>query len=164
MIRKYWWIIMLLVVAVALGTAGYVYANGRNPQNPIHGMMGGQGMMNGRGNIGPGQFTGQTGILHDEMLAAFAEKLDVSVEDLNTRLENGETMWQIAESQGIASADLPALMADVRAAAIDAAVLNGDLTQEQADWLKQRGMRMGGNGQRGMRAGGCPGLTTTPQP
>jgi hypothetical protein len=40
--------------------------------------------------------TYQNGFLHDEMIAAFAEKLGLTVEELNARTAGGETFAEIA--------------------------------------------------------------------
>jgi hypothetical protein len=110
----------------------------------------------------------QDGLMHDEMIAAYAQKLGLTVEDLNTRLANGETMSQVALSQGLTAEQFTALMVDARSQALDQAVKNGTLTQVQADWMKQRGagQMMGGRGMRGAGQGqganpDCPYLSQT---
>jgi hypothetical protein len=87
------------------------------------GMMGGRGLQIGRG----------AGIMHDYMISAFAKAVGLTVEDVDTRLANGETPKEIAIAQGTAVADLPALWAQVRQAALDQAVADGVITQAQAD-------------------------------
>lgn len=84
------------------------------------------------------------GPMHDYMLAAFSEVLGLSVDQLESRLAAGETMVQIAISEGIAIDDLPALMQRVRTRAMENAVAAGALTQEQAQWMRQQGARRGG--------------------
>jgi uncharacterized protein YidB (DUF937 family) len=97
------------------------------------------------------------GILHDAMVAAFAEKLGIPAADLEARHDNGETMAQIASSKGISSADFITMMTEVRAQAVDQAVKDGTLTQEQADWMKQRGAGMGnGRGMGQFQHEDCP--------
>jgi uncharacterized protein YidB (DUF937 family) len=108
------------------------------------------------------------GVLHDAMIAVFAENLGISVDDLNARLTNGETMAQIATASGLTAEEFQAVMVAARSQAVDQAVTDGTLTQEQADWMKQRGgglmgNRMGANqrqgrGMRGANAGSmdCP--------
>jgi hypothetical protein len=110
----------------------------------------------------------QDGLLHDTMIAAYAEALGIEVSALETRLADGETMAQIAFSTGMNAEDFRTLMLDVRALALDQAVLDGTLTQEQADWLKTRGAGMGnisgrqGKAQRFNGTGDCPYGQTTP--
>jgi hypothetical protein len=165
-------IVIVAVMAVALGTAGIVYAQTQTPTTPVPGSGYGPGMRGGRGQqggmMGQNAAGTQTGFLHDEMIAAFAQKLGISVDDLNARLANGETMAQIAYSKGVTADQFRTLMWDARSQAIDQAVKDGTLTQEQADWMKQRGAGQMGSG-RGMRGNGlgrnanqdCPYYTPT---
>lgn len=160
------------VVVAALGTAGVVYAQTQTPPQTQDGTWG-YGMMGGRGGRGmmggwnSGDATprgpmmsvdGTTGWLHDEMVAAFAEKLGMTAEEVEQKLAEGVSMATLAQEKGMTQEEFFTLMKDVRSAALTAAVENGDLTQEQADQLSQR---MGGaNGARGRGAGagwnGCP--------
>lgn len=152
-------IVIFAVLAAALASAGFVYAQSTNPPTQTPGSGFGQGgMMGGRGGMRGGMM-GQAaagadldGPMHDQMIAAFAEKLGVSVEDLDARLAKGETMADIASSKGLSADQFTTLMADARAQALDQAVKDGSLTQAQADWMKQRGAGMMAGG-RGMRAG-----------
>jgi hypothetical protein len=93
------------------------------------------------------------GYLHTYMVTVFAEKLGLDVDDVNTRITAGETMYDIAIADGVKAEDFPALMVEVRAAALDAAVKDGVITQTQADWMKSRGFGQGGYG---MGTGTCP--------
>lgn len=160
-------IVIVAVVAIALGTAGFVYAQSPTPQTPVPGSGYGQGMMSGQGYRG-GMTSGQgirggmmnqnaagtqDGLLHDEMIAVYAQKLGISVDDLNARLTKGETLAQIASSKGLTADQFTTLMADARSQAIAQAVKDGSLTQAQADWMNQRGAGMAAGG-RGMRGAG----------
>lgn len=163
-------IVMVLVVVAAFGASSSVYAQSSTPQGVGpgngYGMMGGQGM---RGGMMASTYGTQTGLLHDEMVVLYAEKLGISIDDLNARLADGETMSQIAISTGLTLDEFRTLMVEVRSLAIDQAVLDGTLTQEQADWMNLRGTGMMGAG-RGMRGSGqglylnpdCPYYQTTP--
>jgi uncharacterized protein YidB (DUF937 family) len=118
-------------------------------------MMGRQG-----GNIAAGD-----GILHDAMIVVYSEELGISVDDLNARLANGETISQIASEKGLSAEQFFALMSEARSQAIDQAVAAGTLTQEQADWMKTRGGARGA-GRGGMRGQGtgmanCPYFSQT---
>jgi hypothetical protein len=91
------------------------------------------------------------------MVTALAEKLGLKVDDVNARLTAGETMYDIAVSDGVKAEDFPALMVDVRTKALDAAVTDGVITQAQADWMKSRGFGRGGMGNGyGNGTGTCP--------
>ncbi len=143
-------IVIAAVVFAALGATGLAYAQSATPQAP-----GALASGYGRGPRGGGLAANgagtQTGFLHDELIAAWAAKLNLSVDELNTRLVNGETMSQIAASAGITVDQFRSLMGEARTTALDQAVADGTVTQAQADWLKTRGA--GGAG-RGMRGGG----------
>lgn len=150
------------LVAVILGGYGLVNAQSQVPQfqqgGPGYGMMGGgygrmggaNGMMGGGyGMMGQGYANGQTGPMHDLMIAAWADKLGLSVDDLNQRLTDGETMYDIAISTGLTAEEFQAASVEIHATVLDEAVAQGLITQEQADWMKSRAGRMG--------AGGCGG-------
>jgi hypothetical protein len=82
----------------------------------------------------------QTGTIHTYMVAALADRLNLTIDQVETRVNAGETMYEIALAEGIAEADLPAFLAEVRTAAIKAAVADGVITQTQADRMLQRGL------------------------
>jgi hypothetical protein len=92
-----------------------------------------------------------TGLLHDYMEKALADKLGIDVTTVAAQFDAGKTIVQIALDNGIAQADLPAFIADVRTTAINAALAAGVITQAQAD----RMLRMAARGMgRGMMYGG----------
>lgn len=133
-------LIALVLAAVAgLAVAGVAYAQGPQPTTPGAGY----GSMMSQGQEGP---------LHEYMLAAMAEVLGIPAADLETRLANGETFYQIALAQGIAADDIPALMQTARSQAIAAALADGVITQAQADWMQAHAFGRSGYGQ-GMGAG-----------
>ncbi len=72
------------------------------------------------------------------MISAFASAVGLTVDEVNTRLTNGETLKEIALAQGKTEADLPALATQVRKAALDKAVAEGVITQAQADLMLER--------------------------
>lgn len=161
--------VILAVVAIAFGSASAVFAQAATPQGtgPV------SGFANGRGGRRGGMLTAnngslQDGILHDAMIAGYADALGVSVDELNTRLADGETMSAIALAEGFSFEDFRAIMVDVRTQVLDQAAADGTLTQEQADWLKTRGAGMGqlnggrGNGQGSFGTGECPYGNTAP--
>ena len=151
--------ILLVIAAIAtlvLGSVGVAYA-----QTPTQTPGTGTGYMGGRGSrngIGGANANAGDGILHDYMIAAYAENLNIPVADLEARLDNGETMAQIALSEGLTFEQFRTLMVEVRTQAIEQALNDGVLTQAQADWMSQRGAGQMAGGQRGngsdMRGGG----------
>jgi hypothetical protein len=99
----------------------------------------------------------EDGILHEYMLKVFSDKLGIPAADIESRLDAGESMSQIAIAEGFTLEEFQAWMLDARSQAIDLAVADGTLTQEQADWMNSRGgMMFGGTGRsqgRGMMGG-----------
>ena len=119
----------LAVLAVVVVGAGVAFAQDETPPFAGHGpMMDGQGAM------------------HTFMVIEFAKKLDMNVNDINTRLDAGESMYDIALSAGVTAEEFPAIMTEVRSNALDAAVAANVISQEQADWMKSRGFGQGGMG------------------
>ncbi len=143
-------LIALVLAAVAgLAFAGVANAQGTQPT--------GGSSVTGAVH-GPMMSQVQAGPLHDTMLAAMAEALGIPAADLETRLASGETFYQIALAQGIAADDIPALMQTARSQALAAALADGVITQEQADWMQAHAFGRGGHGQgmgpgRGQAAG-----------
>jgi hypothetical protein len=107
------------------------------------------------GRRGPGMMgDGAYGPMHEYMEDAIAEALDLSHEEFEQRLAAGETPWSIAEEKGFTAEEFANLMLEARNKALDAAVADGVLTQEQADWMKERMSAMWQNG-FGPGSGGC---------
>ena len=169
-----------LVAVIVLGVAGFAYAQSQQPTNPNapfgfgQGMMGGRGMMggwqqganpNGTQGYGPGMMggrgmmgaNGSYGPMHTYMVEAMAKQLNLTVEDLQTRIQNGETPYEIAKAQGLTDEQIQEVMSKVHDEALAAAVAAGVLTQEQADWMDQHMEQMWQNG--GFGAGPCHGGT-----
>ncbi|MGD2179436.1 MAG: hypothetical protein PVG71_16650 [Anaerolineae bacterium] len=98
------------------------------------------------------------------MFDTAAEELGLTPEELFAELHAGKTMQEIAEAQGVELEDLQEALnvarADAMRAGIEQAVEDGDMSQEQADWLLE-GLEQGfmsgpgfGHGfGRGMRGG-----------
>ncbi|MFH1524120.1 MAG: hypothetical protein ABIF04_04070 [Chloroflexota bacterium] len=135
-------IALLAVGVLSFAVVGVASAQGPNPP------------YNGKG-AGPMAATGETGPLHSYMVAALADALSLTADQVETRLEAGETAYDIAISQGTLPEDFPALMDGVRAKSVEAAVTAGVITQAQADQMLERGSGRGGMHQ-GMGAGQGP--------
>lgn len=135
--------IVVLAAILAAGLTAWTTVNAQAPTPPAPGQWQGFGR-------GPMHGIDEEGPLHDAMVQAMAEKLGLTVDELQAKLDGGTTMWQLAEEKGLSVEDFRAAMDAARTQAIDKAVADGTLTQEQADWMKARG-------QRGMGAGGCMG-------
>ena len=107
--------LVLAVVAVVGVGAGAVFAQDVTPPYGEHGPM-----MNGEGP------------LHTFMVVEWAKKLDLNVNDINTRLAAGESMYDIALSSGVTAEEFPAVMTEVRTNAVNAGVTANVITQEWA--------------------------------
>jgi hypothetical protein len=126
-------ILIVALVVLALGVFGVGAAFAQDGTPPYRG-------------YGPMMQNGTMGPLHTFMTVEFAKQLNLNVDDVNTRLAAGETMYDIALSVGITAEEWPAVMTEVRANALDAAVKANVITQAQADWMKTRGFSQGGMG------------------
>jgi hypothetical protein len=150
----------IVLIAVLIGVVGFaavfglvrvVSAQGNPTATPaVPGQGYGRGGMMGQGQ---GMMGGEQGAMHEDMEAALAEKLGLTVEALEDLNDQGKTFWQIAEDKGFTAEEAQQMMLDARTSAIDKAVKDGTLTQAQADWMKQRSGQMMGNGGQG----GCMG-------
>jgi len=129
------WIVWIALGVAIISTASAVpaYAQDETPAGPPW----------GDGGAG-------TGIPHGFRVEAFADALGVTADELDTRLEAGETLTAVAADLGISAEDLPALWLEARSAALEAAVADGVFTAEQASWIEARmlagGHRLGGAG------------------
>ena len=152
---------------LSLTVAGSAYAQNPTPPAPGYGPGYGPGMMGGGygmtgnsyGGYGYGRGMMMRGIrtsgsyspMHDAMQDALAAGLDLTREELDARIAAGETPAQIAAAQGLSSEEFAKIFADARKAAMDKAVADGYLTQQQADPLRVLN-RIAGRG----FAGNCP--------
>lgn len=155
--KSIWVIAAILTLLVSLSIVGFAFAQTVTPNNPENGqgwgpgrgMMGrGMGMMGGRWNGGTGY-----GPMHEYMIAAFAEALGMTEEDLEAELDTGKTMWQVAEEKGFTQEEFGDLMVTARTNALNKAVEDGVITREQADWMIARMAQMQANG---YGPGNCP--------
>jgi len=151
--------LLLILVGFALavgvfGAAGYAYAQTQFPPDPDspRGSEMGRGGRGGRsdGQRGPGMMPGgNMGLLEDYMHPALASALGLTVEELEAMHAEGITIRQYAEDQGISDDELHALMSDAFSSAINAAVADEVITQEQADFMLERMQNFGGRGSTG---------------
>ena len=91
------------------------------------------------------------GWMHDYVEQALAAKLGLTEGQVEDELAAGKPMYQIALDNGIQQQALTDFMSGVHQDAFAAAVKDGEVTQEQADWMLQRMQSRGGYG-----AGNCP--------
>ena len=142
--------VIAVVVIAALGMVGFAYAQGQTPSTPVspngrgssdsQWMAGGSGRGQGRMGGMRGQASdGSSGLLHEYMINTMAQSLGLTAEQLQTRLDAGDTMWTIAQEQGISAETLTQLMAQARTDALSQAVADGTITQSQADFMGSQG-------------------------
>jgi hypothetical protein len=145
----------MLVLAIALvallATASLAAAQSDNPPGTDWGRRGG-------GMMGWNADAGTTGPLHDYMLAAVADELGLTVDELEASLADGTHMYIVAEELGYSFEEWQQIMSDAHQTAVEQALADGVITAEQAEWMNSRGYanpgaRMGGMG-RGMARGG----------
>jgi hypothetical protein len=138
---------------------GYGYRSGGMMQgnNSGCGVQGyGPGGMMGR--LGRGITRGE-GLMHELMISAYADAVDLTADEVETRLEAGESIKEIALAQGVTEDEFPDLVVQVRQTALDAAVSDGTITQDQADLMLEH---MNNNVGQGFGPGfnqgfdGCP--------
>ncbi len=122
---------VVAALALALGTARFAFAE--SPVRPT--APAGLGVRGGPG--GPG-LAGQEGPMHDAMIASMAKALNLDAATLEQRLDAGETMWSIAQSQGLSADQFSTAMQQARNDALKQAVADGSISQAQADWMSQR--------------------------
>ncbi len=153
------------VVLIALGMVGFAFAQSQNRQPTPPGawgmMRGGgrpwmqdSGMM--RGGWGSGQ--GAYGPMHTYMINALAEKLGLTIDILQAKINAGERPYDIAKAQGLNDEQIKDLMEQAHDEALKAAVVDALLTQEQADAMDQRMEQMWEKGGLPGKVGGCPGM------
>jgi hypothetical protein len=152
---------MLLVALVTMGIVGFAFAQSQEPQSSVGsgetygpGMMGGWG---GRGMRMMGWGSGSYGPMHEFMQAALAKALGLTVEELEARIQAGETPYEIAQAQGLNDDQIRELFTQAHAEALQNAVEAGVITQEQAGWMAQHHEQMqpfGGPGSGACHGGG----------
>jgi len=98
---------------------------------------------------GPGSGPEQAGAHHEQMQQAMAEALGLTVEELDTARDEGKSLLEIAEAQGVDMANVEEAMRAAGDQLIDQAVADGLLTQEQADTIRQRWGDIGDRGPLG---------------
>lgn len=140
---------ILSIAVLTLGVAGFAYAQSQTPPAPEypygpgmmgaydgygngHGMIGGYGRSNGHGMMG---WNGEYGPMHEAMIADLADALGLSTDEIEARHDAGETLWEIAEAEGLSAEEIQDLMLSAHDIALEDAIANGWMTAEQAEWM-----------------------------
>lgn len=144
----------LLAALLVVGVVGATSAYAQGPDTPGFGMMG-----NGRGPNG-----GERGFgLGDPELEAAAKVLGMTTDEVQSALQDGKTLQDLADAAGVDIADVQAAIQAVHVAEmrdrIQQAVDDGSMTQAQANWMLEgidKGYMGGGFGRGfgGPRGGG----------
>ena len=135
-------LVALMAALFLLGTFSVVGAQTQTPPDPDDETPAWPWM--GRGHHMMWDSNTQSGLLHDEILPILAEKLGLTVDEITARLEDGERMWEIADSLGYTFDDFRSLMLEAREDAIAQALESGTITEDQAEWMQERGAGMMG--------------------
>jgi len=98
-------------------------------------------------------FRGVGGMYDQTALKAIADKLGMSVQDLQAQLRSGKSLSDLAKEKGTSEQDLRSAAATAVKAQLDQAVKDGKLTQQQEDSILQR-----------IQQGQWPGLRGKPRP
>jgi len=153
--NKVWKVLSLVgIFALVFGITGVVLAQTDAPQADEYPGFG-PGMMGGRGHYEGGLSYGDAGPYHDIMMESFAKALGLTLSQLESRLEIGETMREIFEAEGATWDEFVSIMKEARSAKLEQAVADGTITQEQADFMSSRGWARGfGQGYGSCIAGG----------
>lgn len=165
-------IAIVAVIGIALASTSAVFAQTTSPGSSVPGhstdtTFGGN-MGNGRrgGNQGYQAYETQDGILHDALVTAFADALGLSVDDVNARLADGETLSEIALSTGMTFDEFVVLFNEIHERVKDQAIMDGTLTQTQARFTfaheAQAAGIFGWNDGRGMMGQGLYGTNDCP--
>lgn len=157
---------VLAVVALGAGVA-FAQAPTPNPETPFGWMMGGYdqdgygfNMMGGRGGMMRGytqngeawesmdamhQWMTASGGMHTFVWNSLAEILGLNSDELYVEVNKGKTIIQIADELGVPRTDLVAELAAAHERTLAQAVVDGNLTQDQADSILTQ---MAGNYER----------------
>jgi len=139
--------LVLMVVAVAVlavfGTVTAVSAQGPIQNDTLNQGFGGRGGgMRGIGN--QGEIENED--VHALEVAAYAEALGLTVDEIDARLDAGETMSQIVLSTGVTFEDFWTLKTRIKSEVATEALAQGFITQAEADLMQQAALRQGGQG------------------
>ncbi len=126
-----------------MGSSGY---GGMTGEYGYGSMMGGYGY----GGMMGMMMGGEEGPMHDDMVAALADALGLTPEEVEARHDAGETLWDIAAGQGLSPEEINDLMLSLHDEALDEAVDEGWLTSDQAEWMDAHMEDMMGGNYGGM--------------
>lgn len=80
----------------------------------------------------------QPGVLHEYMMESLSIATGLSVEELEAKHDAGQTMRDIAEELGFTVEQFRDFMVEARTTALQNAVADGVIDEEQANWMIER--------------------------
>lgn len=141
--------IALLSFSIASPALAADLASGGSGNGNSRGTQGGYGNTSAMGTamgIPVEQNINLDGALEDLLHANIAASFYLTTEELAARLDAGETISEIGLTLGFDLDAISEILAQARADALVQAVIDGLLTQDQADWLASRGSRVPAGG------------------
>jgi len=142
--------VVALLALLGFGYTNLAYAQDDQPLCPFCG----EGEWNrGRGGFQGQMAAGEYGPMHEYLHAALAEAFGMTPEALEAAHDGDQTLWEIAQDQGVSVEAFQALVQEARAAAFEQMAADGVISQEQAE--RMSGRMFGGRGQGGAVSGDC---------
>lgn len=133
---------VVLAVLIVLGMVGYGYAQAQVlpfrsfSYGPGYGR-GITGGFGGRGGMMGGWNGSDYGPMHEYMEKAIAAEFGISEDEVEALHDQGKTIWEYAQEQGLTQEQFQEKMISARTSALNQAVADGVITQQQADWMLQ---------------------------
>lgn len=137
-------LLSIALLAVGLLVTTQVYAQDPTPPDSDY-----PGF--GPGRVGPIRKGAGVGLLHEYMTQAIADEFGISPDELDKIHESGETLWEYLD---LTIDEFRSKMTEVRQTALENAAADGAISQDRAEWMKER-MHGAGPGQFGPRDGSC---------
>ena len=146
--QNIFWIAIFAAAALLVVSTGVVFAGSlmhdRPPFDPeTEGFQppydndDGWGPMHGRGPR-RGPFGMGDPAMMDEMIDVVSEQTGLTVEEIESRLAEGERLFDIASDAGLEEEAFFDLMSEVRKEYLEEAVENGWMTEERYQWMMER--------------------------
>jgi len=153
----------VLIALLLTGLIGAAVVSAQEPTPETEAPFGWRGGGRGQGGFGRGTFGGAGGGQWT-MFDTAAEALELTPEELFAELHAGKSLEEVVEEQGVEMEAVQDAMNAARSEAmrqvIKQAVQDGNMTQEQADWMiegLEKGFVPGGRGfSHGRGRGRCP--------
>jgi hypothetical protein len=140
--KKFLWIALVAVLALTLGITTFSYAQSRGED--MRGFLSGVDLPHSE-HMDPAAYD-KSFDFHSYLIAALAAETGIPEEELTSRQAGGETLWDILSSTGLTEGEFYTLMESVFRSAVEAALADGVITEEQAAWMLEHfrlGLKMG---------------------